>query len=158
MSAKATCISLGKLGIQVEAPGVEELRSAASGGRWFSGAGIGYEFGFRCMVSAGEALARLIRCFGLPNGPHFHCWNTQFLGQRDKSTWEYILRVNKKHFFAVYDYKGEVSVGYRLIAPRGACALSRADFGADAETCERLCRYVEAVVNFPPESIKNTWR
>lgn len=151
-------VYLSKLGVRMEVPSAERLKQQTQGGRWFSGAGIGQEFGFRCVVDAGTALYRLVHHVGIPNGPHFHCWNSAFLKQRDKSTWEFIFLVNRQHFFAVYDYKGEVSVGYRLIAPRGACHVSRADFEADTETCARFCRYVEALVNFPPDIVKTQWR
>ena len=99
-------------------------------------------------------MTRLIMHFGLPNSPQYQRWDSAYLRQRDKSTWEYILLVNGRDLFAVYDYKAVISVGYRIIALGGACPSSRYDFRADKETCQRFCRYIEAVVNFPPELIK----
>jgi len=147
-------INLNVLGITVVAPSVEQLKEALHGGRWFSGASIGQDHGFACNASIGTALSRLIRHFGIPNSPHCHGWGKRFLQQRDKSTWEYILRVNDSFFFAVYDYKGKVAVGYRLISPRGVTLGSQQDFDADLDTCYILCRYIEAVVNTPSEMIQ----
>ncbi len=147
-------VDLERLGTVIRAPSVTELHDILHGGRWFSGASIGHEYGFVCREEAGTALTRLIAHFGLPNSPQYQRWDASFLRQRDKSTWEYILLVNGRDLFAVYDYKGGVSVGYRMIALRGACPSSRYDFRADTETCQRFCRYIEAVVNFPPELVK----
>lgn len=147
-------VDLSRLGVRIRVPSTDDLRNLAHSGQWFSGAGLGHEFGFRCGVDIGTALVRLICHFGVPNSPQYACWHRRFLEQREKTTWEFILVVNGDHLFAVYDYKGEVAVGYRLLAPRGAFQGSRRDFRADAETCERVCRYIEAVVNFPSERVQ----
>lgn len=151
-------VDLQMLGLSVRAPGVQELNQEVRQGKWFSGAEIGHEHGLSVQVESGTALSRLVRHFGLPNSPHYQCWSPEFLSERDATTWEYLLHVNKKYYFAVYDRGHRVALGYRLVSPRGACLLSRADFKADGETCARLCRYIEAVVNFPPEAIRTPWR
>lgn len=151
-------LSLDMFGVSVRAPGADELRERLHGGQWLSGAAIGHEFKFVTRVDNGMGLSRLIRHFGVPNSPAFQRWDATFLKGREKTTWEFILLVDERHLFAVYDWKSGISVGYRLVSPRGASVSSRADFEADKETCERFCRYIEAVVNFPPELIDASWR
>ena len=151
-------IDLQSLDISVRAPSVQELSQQVRQGKWFSGAEVGQESGFSVQVDPGTALGRLVKHFGLPNSPHFQFWSPEFLADRENSTWEYLLLVNGQHYFAVYDRGMRVAVGYRLASPRGASLFTRRDFKADDETCAKLCRYVEAVVNFPPEAIRTPWR
>ena len=151
-------VDLARLGIMVRALDVDALKDLTHGGRWLSGAAIGHGHNFRCVVSSDAALSRLVAHFGVPNSLTYHRWDTPFLRQRNKTSWEYILLVDERHLFALYDYKGDVSVGYRVVTPGGGCFSSRADFEADDETCERFCRYIEAVVNFPPGHLKESRR
>ncbi len=45
---RAGIVDLERLGTVIRAPSVTELHDILHGGRWFSGASIGHEYGFVC--------------------------------------------------------------------------------------------------------------
>ena len=132
--------------MEIVVPSVNRLRPLFVAEQCYAIGSLGYERELKMPTGKGLALYRLIARFGLPNSPRFHRWNREALEGRGMKTWEYIFRVNRRSYFAVYDWRGVVTVGWR--APIKNFKYPSMNMSAAREDLyKRFCRFIEDIIN-----------